>query len=95
MHALGFYHEHTRPDRDKYILIREDNVRKGQLNSRIHSTRNERFIVEALDFDLRVISSFRSPFSTLRFSLKIESFTKQNMFYSSDILQFQVSKVSI
>ena len=28
----------------------------------------------ALDFDLRVISSFRSPFSTLRFSLKIKYF---------------------
>ena len=40
---------------------------------------------KALDFDKRVISSFRSPFSTLRFSLKIKSFTKQNMFYRSGI----------
>ena len=39
-----------------------------------------------LDFDLRVIVSFCSPFSTLQFSLKIKSFTKQNMFYRSDIL---------
>ena len=46
----------------------------------------------ALDFDLRVILSFRSPFSTLRFSLKIKSFTKQNVFYRSDILHdFSIS----
>ena len=29
MHALGFYHEHTRPDRDRYIKIEEENVKKG------------------------------------------------------------------
>ena len=43
-------------------------------------------LYEALDFDLRVILSFRSPFPTWRFSLKIKSFAKQNMFYRSDIL---------
>ena len=40
----------------------------------------------ALDFDIRGILSFRSFFLTLRFSLKIKSIFKQNMFSSSDIL---------
>lgn len=47
MHALGFYHEHTRPDRDKYILIREDNVRKGKLKNFQKKT----FDTTSADFD--------------------------------------------
>ena len=31
MHALGFFHEHQRPDRDAYVKVNWDNIVDGSL----------------------------------------------------------------
>ena len=30
LHTLGFVHEHTRPDRDDFILVNMDNIEAGK-----------------------------------------------------------------
>lgn len=33
-HVIGFWHEHTRPDRDEHVSIIRDNIQAGTVNCR-------------------------------------------------------------
>ncbi|XP_055353905.1 zinc metalloproteinase nas-4-like [Paramacrobiotus metropolitanus] len=33
LHAVGFWHEQSRPDRDRFVTINEDNVEDGKMNN--------------------------------------------------------------
>ena len=32
LHAMGLYHEHTRPDRDQYVDVLSENILDGKFN---------------------------------------------------------------
>lgn len=42
MHALGFFHEHMRPDRDRYVYINYSNIDEGNFTRTGQRVCNER-----------------------------------------------------
>ncbi|XP_071053261.1 hatching enzyme 1.2-like [Onthophagus taurus] len=48
MHALGISHEHTRPDRDKYVQILHNNIRENRI---YNFNKNEHFINQVMPYD--------------------------------------------
>jgi len=60
MHALGFYHEHARADRDKYIKIVEKNVRKGKFAN--FFTKNDDETSRNFDYDYKSIMHYGAYF---------------------------------
>ena len=61
-HALGLYHEHTRPDRDDYITINFENINIGR-DTNFHRNPNyQQEIVDAVDYDLGSVMHYKNRF---------------------------------
>lgn len=66
-HALGFYHEHNRPDRDRHIEVNWDNIAEG---SEKNFVKREMNTVELLDlpYDIDSVMHY-SPFTFSKWSI--------------------------
>ncbi|XP_078319644.1 meprin A subunit alpha-like isoform X2 [Crassostrea virginica] len=50
MHALGFWHEHTRPDRDTYIIVNKNNIIPAHISDFTAMTPDEVNILGSYDY---------------------------------------------
>jgi len=57
IHALGFYHEHTRPDRDQYITINKDKIINGMER---HFEKQEDSMTFGVPFDALSIMMYKA-----------------------------------
>ena len=57
-HAIGFYHEHTRPDRDDYIDVIYDNIREG-LENQFYKFQPGQTNTLGLGYDFQSIMHYR------------------------------------
>ncbi len=71
MHAVGFWHEQSRPDRDEYILINWSNVMDGYENE--FRSRTDSIDMMNLGYDYASIMHYR--FNTFAKDLSIPTMT--------------------
>lgn len=77
MHSVGFHHEHSRPDRDKYITINWKNIDKDKKNN---------FLKKKLD-QVNLIGEY-DICSVLHYDISV--FVKEDLLKVRSIFQFIV-----
>ncbi|CAG5124336.1 unnamed protein product, partial [Candidula unifasciata] len=55
-HAIGFYHEHKRPDRDQYITVLEENIKD---NKRYNFEKSNEIDTYGLPYDYTSIMHYK------------------------------------
>ncbi len=51
LHAVGFYHEHMRSDRDQYITVNWDNIENGMQDQFTKVPASQNRLLTRFDFD--------------------------------------------
>jgi hypothetical protein len=51
LHAVGFYHEHMRSDRDQYITVNWDNIENGMKDQFAKVPASQNRLLTKFDFD--------------------------------------------
>ncbi|GFY73339.1 low choriolytic enzyme [Trichonephila inaurata madagascariensis] len=54
LHVLGFFHEHTRPDRDEFVTIFNDNIKEASINN-FRKMSDSRVTTFGLPYDFRSV----------------------------------------
>ena len=61
-HSIGFFHEQSRPDRDDYVVVNEDNVEPDVLGN--YKKRTPDLVFTNVSYDLKSIMHYGAYVST-------------------------------
>jgi len=80
LHALGFAHEQTRPDRDRYVKIYQENILSGKSMDFLGGLNESRSIFQAKS----ITSSVLRPVKSTRSAKHMTMVNDQQSFFSSE-----------
>ncbi|KAK8749331.1 hypothetical protein OTU49_015798, partial [Cherax quadricarinatus] len=79
-HTLGFYHEHTRPDRDYYIEVMWNNIADGQAQNFLKRSFNSVALTD-MPYDIKSVMHY-SPFAFGKWSFLTPTIRSRRIGYS-------------
>jgi len=84
MHAIGFFHEHSRPDRDYYVTVHLENLEKQDAGHNFDKQKSSAMTTQGTPYDIHSIMHYGSTYFAKRGKMTLTTLSGRQIYPNRD-----------